>query len=52
MVEAAVSPDGATWTAIGTFNWSGPAGMYVGLAVTSHNQGALTRAQISQVQMR
>jgi regulation of enolase protein 1 (concanavalin A-like superfamily) len=46
------SSDGATWTEAGSLSTSGappPPTMYVGLAVTSHNDGTLCRTVFDQV---
>jgi len=45
-----VSPDGETWTDVGTINIAGfPTTSLIGLAVTSHNAGAATTATFSNV---
>jgi probable HAF family extracellular repeat protein len=38
VVTAAVSPDGTTWTVVGSTMFPGPEGMHFGLAVTSHDR--------------
>ena len=49
LFTGAVSPDGANWTLIGTETISMPATVYVGLAVTSHNDAALNCATFDSV---
>jgi regulation of enolase protein 1 (concanavalin A-like superfamily) len=46
---ASVSADGAAWTVVGTDAISMAADVYVGLAVTSHHDGALATAQFDRV---
>lgn len=43
------SPDGVTWTTIGSDTIQLGVTAYVGIAVTSHNAGALTTASVSNV---
>jgi regulation of enolase protein 1 (concanavalin A-like superfamily) len=43
------SPDGATWARVGEITLDLPATALVGLAVTSHQDGALATARFSQV---
>lgn len=44
-----ISPDGATWTPVGTYRVPMAAQLYVGLAVTSHSNGALNTAVFDNV---
>jgi len=44
-----ISPDGATWTVVGTYRVPMAAALHVGLAVTSHNNGALNTAVFDNV---
>jgi hypothetical protein len=46
-VTAAVSPGGTGWTVVGTATLAGP--VYVGIAVTSHDQAAVNQAQFVNV---
>jgi hypothetical protein len=48
---ASYSIDGTTWTEIGKHTTSLSSTARVGLAVTSHNNGTLTRAEFSQVSL-
>jgi regulation of enolase protein 1 (concanavalin A-like superfamily) len=48
---ASQSSDGVTWRQVGTVSLALPADGLVGLAVTSHNNGALTTATFDQVSM-
>jgi regulation of enolase protein 1 (concanavalin A-like superfamily) len=48
-ITASQSPDGVTWTTIGTDQLQLPATIYVGLAITSHNAAALATATFSNV---
>jgi regulation of enolase protein 1 (concanavalin A-like superfamily) len=43
------SPDGATWSQVGTVNIPMSPNVYVGLAVTSHNNGALCASVMDSV---
>ena len=43
------SPDGATWTQIGTATFSMTANVYIGLAVTAHNNAALNTSTFTNV---
>jgi fibronectin type 3 domain-containing protein len=45
-----VSSDGSTWTTLGTTTISMGSNVYVGLALTSHNDGLLNTATFSNVQ--
>ena len=48
--KAETSPDGKTWTALGTdLNITMAANAYIGLAVTSHNASAYSAAEFSNV---
>ena len=47
-----ISPDGATWTLVGTENVPMSATLYAGLAVTAHNNGVLNTSTISNVEIR
>ncbi|MBS0421397.1 MAG: PQQ-binding-like beta-propeller repeat protein [Proteobacteria bacterium] len=44
-----ISPDGVTWTVVGTYTVPMAAALHVGLAVTSHNNGALNTAVFDHV---
>ena len=44
-----ISPDGVTWTQVGQYAISMAAQAYVGLAVTSHNNGVLSTAVFDNV---
>jgi regulation of enolase protein 1 (concanavalin A-like superfamily) len=46
---AYVSPDGATWTLVGTDTISMASTIYVGIPLTSHNNTALNKSVISNV---
>ena len=46
------SSDGATWTLVGTETIAMPASIFVGMAVTSHNNTALTTATFTTVANR
>jgi hypothetical protein len=43
------SPDGVTWTLVGSDTVVMGAGVYVGLPVTSHNDGVLSTATFTNV---
>jgi regulation of enolase protein 1 (concanavalin A-like superfamily) len=43
------SPNGTTWTLVGTVSIALPSTVYVGLPITSHNNGLLATAVIDQV---
>jgi len=45
------STNGTTWTQVGTVNVTMASTVYIGLAVTSHNDGVLTTARFSNVQL-
>ncbi len=49
--SSAISSNGTSWTTIGTATISMATQVYVGLAVTSHNDGTLTTAQFTQVEV-
>jgi len=44
-----ISPDGITWTTLGTYTIAMAAQIYVGLAVTSHNDGTLSTTVFDNV---
>lgn len=44
-----ISPDGATWTSVGTYTVAMAAQLHVGLAVTSHSNSVLSTAIIDNV---
>jgi regulation of enolase protein 1 (concanavalin A-like superfamily) len=46
-----VSADGRTWTAAGALRYNSPAWRYIGLAVTSHNDGTLCTAQFDNLKL-
>ena len=46
-----VSPDGATWTVVGSDTISMATTVWVGLAVTAHNNGALNTSTLDQVSL-
>ncbi len=48
-VTALSSPDGKTWSTIGTTTIKLGASAYVGIATTSHNPSSITTAAVSQV---
>src|SRR5205823_12054828 len=48
-LTAATSPDGVAWTTYATFSPYMEAAAYIGLAVTSHNNGALCTATFDQI---
>jgi regulation of enolase protein 1 (concanavalin A-like superfamily) len=48
-VIGAVSPDGSTWTEVGRLSLSLPDTLHVGLAVTSHNDGTLSTASFTDL---
>jgi regulation of enolase protein 1 (concanavalin A-like superfamily) len=48
-ITAYVSPDGTTWTQVGTDTIAMGATINVGLAVTSHSNGTLATATFDQV---
>jgi hypothetical protein len=48
-ISAYVSPDGASWTLVGSDTISLPSTAYVGLAVTSHADGSLATATFDHV---
>ncbi|MBA4137853.1 MAG: hypothetical protein C0518_11095 [Opitutus sp.] len=50
-VTGYVSNDGVTWTAIGTYRDRALPWRYIGLAVTSHNDGALCTAEFDHLQL-
>jgi regulation of enolase protein 1 (concanavalin A-like superfamily) len=49
LFSAYTSPDGSTWTLVGTDTTTMPATVYVGLAVTSHNASATATATFSNI---
>ena len=44
-----VSPDGATWTVLGSRSIPMGAAVYIGLCVTAHNNAAVTHAELDSV---
>ena len=48
-ITAAISSDGATWTTVGSDTIPMASTVYVGLAITSHNDGALATATFDNV---
>jgi regulation of enolase protein 1 (concanavalin A-like superfamily) len=51
VITAYESPDGVTWTRVGSQTMSLPSTVYVGVAVTSHSTSALTEAVLSHVRV-
>jgi probable HAF family extracellular repeat protein len=49
LVTGAVSPDGVTWTVIGSTTFPGPGSMEFGLAVTSHDRTLLSTATFDRI---
>jgi uncharacterized repeat protein (TIGR03806 family) len=48
-VTSSISPDGTTWTVVSTQTVTLPADALIGLAVTSHNNAALTTATFANI---
>jgi regulation of enolase protein 1 (concanavalin A-like superfamily) len=50
-LTASISPDGTTWTKVGSATVTLPATVQAGLAVTSHNDGTATTATFTNVSL-
>jgi hypothetical protein len=48
-IEGATSPDGQSWTPVGSVDVALPAGIFGALAVTSHDPGVLSEARFDHV---
>jgi len=48
-IEGAMSPDGQSWTPVGSIDMTLPDGIFAALAVTSHDPGALNDARFDHV---
>lgn len=51
-ITTASSPNGTTWTSLGSFTLAADATVFLGLAVTSHRPGTLASATFDQVAFR
>lgn len=49
--DSYVSPEGTSWTLVGTESLALPSTIYVGLAVTAHNNALISTATLSDVQL-